>query len=484
MPIRHLIPFVCGAVVLLLPALVAGEPDEEQQSCARFEYPRPGTTISHQLCTLSIEACEEARSVLFKAEYASLDRKTTQKITLGNITRPPFKLIWNITNVSNQLLHDLVLPAEITLKDGTREQLRLEGVFLTHQPVAPPRSAVKYERRMNSSDISFAINASDMQARADVHVHWNEEELVCRVRVYDPLFHTAIPEEKKSLIGVEILLDPALSRRPYPSLNDYSLFIPLHGPALAVSFAPEFSPDGDFELVRSANPSEFGAELRTSDFEGYRIATAIPMEELAPVRPDSLACNVVIRAFDEDERLRHLAWAPAHGNDIYSPILWGTLTLKPKPLTKSFAFLWILYFGVGLLGTQIVWASRGFWRKRDSLVRFEYAEKNRDLLRRIERALQEHVTEKDLDSNKIAALVPASPRRIEKVLKKGRGETFQTLLMRSRVEIAKERLRSSRSSEAFVANSCGFKSVDEMEKCFARFCRTTPFKYRREFHVT
>jgi transcriptional regulator GlxA family with amidase domain len=158
--------------------------------------------------------------------------------------------------------------------------------------------------------------------------------------------------------------------------------------------------------------------------------------------------------------------------------------LKPKPLTKSFVFLWVLYFGVGLLGTQIVWASRGFWRKRDSLVRFEYAEKNRDLLRRIERALQEHVTEKDLDSNKLAALVPASPRRIEKVLKKGRGETFQTLLMRSRVEIAKERLRSSRSSEAFVANSCGFKNVDEMEKCFARFCRTTPFKYRREFHVT
>jgi transcriptional regulator GlxA family with amidase domain len=56
--------------------------------------------------------------------------------------------------------------------------------------------------------------------------------------------------------------------------------------------------------------------------------------------------------------------------------------------------------------------------------------------------------------------------------------------MRSRIEIAKERLRSSNSSEAAIADMCGFKSVSEMEKYFRRFCHTSPYKYRVEQQVT
>jgi transcriptional regulator GlxA family with amidase domain len=55
--------------------------------------------------------------------------------------------------------------------------------------------------------------------------------------------------------------------------------------------------------------------------------------------------------------------------------------------------------------------------------------------------------------------------------------------MALRIEIAKERLRSSHSSVASIAESCGFKNVSEMEKYFSKFCRITPLKYRKENQV-
>jgi transcriptional regulator GlxA family with amidase domain len=55
--------------------------------------------------------------------------------------------------------------------------------------------------------------------------------------------------------------------------------------------------------------------------------------------------------------------------------------------------------------------------------------------------------------------------------------------MKSRVEIAKERLRSSHASQAAVADSCGFKNLEEMAKYFQKFCRTSPSLYRRENQV-
>ena len=61
--------------------------------------------------------------------------------------------------------------------------------------------------------------------------------------------------------------------------------------------------------------------------------------------------------------------------------------------------------------------------------------------------------------------------------------SFKRFVMKSRLEIAKERLRSSHASQAAVADSCGFKNVDEMAKYFQKFCGTTPSFYRRENQV-
>jgi transcriptional regulator GlxA family with amidase domain len=62
--------------------------------------------------------------------------------------------------------------------------------------------------------------------------------------------------------------------------------------------------------------------------------------------------------------------------------------------------------------------------------------------------------------------------------------SFMNYAMYLRTEIVRERLRSSFSSEASIAENCGFRNVKEMDRWFRRFHHMTPQNFRREQQVT
>jgi transcriptional regulator GlxA family with amidase domain len=72
---------------------------------------------------------------------------------------------------------------------------------------------------------------------------------------------------------------------------------------------------------------------------------------------------------------------------------------------------------------------------------------------------------------------------VNKHLKRSYNCTFKKHLLSLRIEIVKERLRSSNASEISIAKSCGFKTVDEMEKAFRALTGSTPYRYREENRV-
>jgi len=74
-------------------------------------------------------------------------------------------------------------------------------------------------------------------------------------------------------------------------------------------------------------------------------------------------------------------------------------------------------------------------------------------------------------------------KKIESIIKKNKQKNFKDFIMSLRIEIVKERLRSSHASEINIAESCGFKNISEMEKYFKKFCHTTPYNYRKENQV-
>jgi transcriptional regulator GlxA family with amidase domain len=64
------------------------------------------------------------------------------------------------------------------------------------------------------------------------------------------------------------------------------------------------------------------------------------------------------------------------------------------------------------------------------------------------------------------------------------GMSFKNYVMYLRTEIVCERLRSSHSSEVSIAETCGFKNVNEMERFFQKFHHTTPYNFRKTQQIT
>jgi transcriptional regulator GlxA family with amidase domain len=83
----------------------------------------------------------------------------------------------------------------------------------------------------------------------------------------------------------------------------------------------------------------------------------------------------------------------------------------------------------------------------------------------------------------IGKAVSMPPKKLALLVTRATGMNFQTYVMFARIEIAKERLRSSHASEESIAEACGFANVNEMEKYFIRFCHVTSAKFRAEQQV-
>jgi AraC-like DNA-binding protein len=209
----------------------------------------------------------------------------------------------------------------------------------------------------------------------------------------------------------------------------------------------------------------------------------VPWSEIGEEIPSSLGLNLTVHLLDQASKAHKVAW---NGTDeaVYAPILWGEVKIRDKPLLASGWLVWLLSFvGGGIAGAGLVLLYR-LLTGTSSPGRFERDEQEEKLLHNIMGIIEGEITDANLSQGRVAERLSVSPRQVSRVLRRHHGEGFKECLMRSRVEVVKERLRSSHSSEAAIAASCGFGSVDEMEKYFKRFCRTTPYRFREEHQVT
>jgi len=74
-------------------------------------------------------------------------------------------------------------------------------------------------------------------------------------------------------------------------------------------------------------------------------------------------------------------------------------------------------------------------------------------------------------------------RSVKKLFSRYLGGSVRLYMVRSRLEIAKERLRSSNATEDTIAQSCGFRNSVELRKLFRKYYRIAPAKYRLEQQV-
>jgi AraC-like DNA-binding protein len=452
-------------------------------TCLAFECPAGGAVIQSAVCTLSVNACPNIESIRLSARYYPLKGNSDTVLDLGTIAQPPFKLIWNIAEVPNQLFKGMGFIANGTFKNGSHLIVRREGVFLYNKKFPPlsvaiPAAAVQ-PQLFWCDTLPFIKAPTILRAFGN----WNAKELHFTVVVTDPFFSTAVPKDKLSLMGVDFFFDPLLTKEPHPSEKSMVIMYPLNKKPSRLLYKKNDDGKNPVGLIVDTVDCACPGSVKMVDGKGFRMDLDVPKALIAAEMPDSLGFNCIVKLLDREGQLMAVALNGATGAAASCPILWATLTRTRTDIFHTAAFILGASFGIGLFITLV---SLPLFSRRRRSITMNVSDLSDEEKRRVQKTfgfIEQNVTQKNLSLHEAGRALSMSGAKIEKIINKFNGLSFKGFVMKSRVEIAKERLRCSHASETAIAESCGFGSVDEMEKCFSKYCRSTPYNYRRDNQV-
>lgn len=471
-------------VIFAFLTYVSSDP-KKSDSCLSFTFPVQETQIRSNTCTLSVAECSSIKSIDFRAKYIPKDSSIPQVVTIGTITRPPFKLIWDISGIPNQLTYGITCFAEAKLSERKKETIKQEGVFLIHNPVDPPGYKVPYAKGFYPYyQTSISLTSSRVTFTAQANISWNEKYLKFQIKVNNSHFHSALPKEKLDKLGAMIILDPKNKRTAYLSKDIRIFMIPVSDKPYRISTNPVYHTDGSFEIEETFDSCQCRSSVSLDDFKGYSVTFSIPHKKLGIKLQEPLGCNIITTVLDENSVIRDLSWLKGNRYTISSPFAFGTLTLLNKPFLANEYFQWGLYFLIGLLLGIIALPLIKVARKLNPLVKFENYEQEEQLIRNINTIIDAEVVNKKFSLEDIAKKLSIPARKVDTLIKRHYGRPFKKHLLFCRIEIVKERLRSSNASEISIANSCGFSSIDEMERIFRSFNGMTPYRFREQNKIS
>ena len=471
---------------IILITLFVTEVSAESESCLKFNNPVPWIQLKSSPCTLSVTKCPRVRSIKFKAKYIPKDSTIPQIVTIGNITRPPYKLIWDISEIPNQLTYGITCLAEAKIRYRKKKTIKQEGIFLIHNPVEPLEYEISYSayKQYNKNRKSIALSSPNLSFTAKVNISWNEKALLFHIKVNNSHFHSALTKEKLGKIGVKIFLDPQNKRTAYLSKDILFFKIPVDNKPYRVSTVPVYDSDGSFDIKEEYDTCNYYCSVFPEDFKGYTVKFSIPQRAFGYSLPISLGCNVIATVLDENSSIKEVSWVQGNSYTVTSPFAYGKLQLLEKPILANPLILWALCFIIGLVLGIIAMPVYKAAQRFNTLIKFEDYEHEEELVKNMNTIIDAEITNKNFTVEDIALKLVIPSKKVDKIVKRHFGRSFKKHLLYSRIEIVKERLRSSNASEISIANSCGFSSIDEMEKAFRSFNGMTPYKYREENRIS
>jgi AraC-like DNA-binding protein len=485
MIIRFSVITLIGILSIVSPP--AGQDDLSK--CLKFIAPSQGSIITAPTCTLGVDSsCKPIYKTEIKVRYFPENADTEVIKTIGKIYRAPFKQIWDLQDIPNQLFMGIGVIIEVSFSDGDVSGLFREGIFLTHKGVIYPEGKkISYEYP-HPSRLSLDSNVFPLITGGSVAIgiFWNERELAFKIDVHDTSFIAAAPDKVLEQSGIEILLDPMFKRKPYPTEDIMIYVIPLANKSpYRITYKPQWSDSGSFRLNPSSLRSNFDYSVSRFDRNGYTVLFSIPRYLFGQALPEKMAYNILVKKADTSGSVTTSSLIGAHGYNNYSPFLWPALSFNPKPLLKTRWIIWVFSFIVGLLLPLLVYGILLLSIKdRPIVLHVNRPDEKSKVFQNIKETINLHITRKDITLNEIANELGIQPQRLELIVRKVTGMSFKNYVMYLRTEIVCERLRSSHSSEVSIADTCGFKNVSEMERFFQKFHHTTPVNFRKSQQIT
>jgi len=492
MAVARLLSRIVIVAALSIPVCVApGLADtrrKERSSCVEFVAPRTGTVVTAPSCTISVAACPVVARVSFVATYYREDGQTRDSVQLGSIDRPPYKRVWNLEGIPNQFLNGVTITAVSEFLNGERTTVRREGVFLAHRPVQRPEFDVSRLSGLGLEDSrgGIVLKGVDSTRSATVRAYWDKQNLVFAVTVKDPRYSAAMPEPALRATTCEILIDPTPGPGlPYPGDSLLAMQIPLLGEVQRRRYVAVSTPDGGFSVGARLEAYNQHYSVKTADGKGWKVICVVPPSLLGSPVPQSVRCNVVVRIPDNANAVSMLSWTGGSIGDMYAPMVWGVIRLKGKPISERPLPLFLIGLAAGFLSMLIAYPiySR-LAGKTGMILTFETPEGEQRVCDLIRSFIDGRIPDKSLSLETLSDEFAVEGHRVDKLLQKYTGKQFHAYLMGLRVEIAKERLRSTNASESSIAEQCGFRSTEEMKRMFLKLGGTTPYKFRLEQQVT
>ncbi len=453
-------------------------------SCLILEAPKQGNTIASPTCTVSVRACSKVSSIQFRAQYKNPGKAADTTVFIGSIANPPFKFSWNIDQMPNVLYQGITLTADAMLRNGMRQSISKQGIFFAHKSIIRPTTFIKFGSEASSQLFTQSRSSDRFPATVQAFSYYDNSRIHFTVKTMSAITFSTQPSASLSDWGVDIGIDTRLSMQSYPSDSVLFISFNLNGNAEQTVFKPIRGADGSFTIAKLKKSIQCPFELTKDDAKGFTMEIDIPKELTGSIVPDSFSCNMIVKLPGDSASPAIVSWANAVGNNAYCPVVWSTVRLRPPPFYHVRIYQWLLAFGAGMICVVLVGFIISLINKRSTTFeQFEQTEDEKKVTDQIYQYLEETITKKDISLAWLAQKLDMAPKRIERLLKKFKRKSFKDYVMVLRIEIAKERLRSSHASEKSIADSCGFKNVTEMEKYFVKFCRTTPYKFRKDNQV-
>lgn len=455
-------------------------------TCLEFTSPLPWIAINDNICTLSIKPCSLIQAVSFKVKYFAKNDSLPLTQSLGNITRSPFKFIWNLNDVPNQLYYGATCFAEARLRNKQKKIIEQQGIFLTHNPIKRNKYRISYStnNEFNNNSQSLTLTSPFISAKALINISWYERSLLFHVKVQNSFFYNTLPKDILRNIGFKVSLDLLDKRKPYISEEILTYMIPVTEQPYQIIARSNYNPDGSFNIKKTHNPISLKSSVQIENFKGYTVDLAVTNKLIGKTLPQIVGCNLTVSVINEHSEVKEISWIQGNQNIVNSPFSYGELKLIQKPFLANPFLLWFISFFVGILVGLGGIAIFRMTQKYNPLKKFENSEEEKQAIKNIDIILEAEITNTNFSINEIASKLKLTPKKINSLVKRYYNKSFTKHLLFCRVEIAKERLRSSNASESSIAKSCGFSSVSQMEKQFQSFVGITPYTYREKYRIT
>jgi hypothetical protein len=418
------------AVALLLTGTIYPAIAEE---CIRFISPVTGSAITTAACTLMVERVKCRRNIQkieFQARYFPAGKDSSEIISIGSVSRSPYTIVWDISEIPNQLFSGASFFAEATMTNGDLEAIRREGVFFLHQEVTRPVAGVPFNfdnsRPTEPTMLNIAPPRSDVTIGA--WVYWSSNNLIVHVDVKDPHFRRNLSRDELAATGIEILLDPALSRRPFPGQDVFIYSVPLNGKPYRTMYRPIPDDSGSFAFETSMSPCDFAVSVSTNDRQGFSIYCPIPITTIGTTLPDSLGFNLVVKTVS-GKKTERSSWVTASLYETYSPYIWGALHLEPRPEHMNRLLIAGVLFGVGFFITLLIAAIVMLFSRPVIKTAGVRSEDERQQFAAIKEVLDGAITGGSVTLDAVARAVGSSPKKVSLLIRRATGMNIQAYIM-------------------------------------------------------